>query len=387
MHKSTVQYVSGRRALAGIALSLALAALPPPTLLATPSPAAAQSAYPAETSPGRDFLTLRKAVSGPFQSLVKTTKTSISLDDLANQIVELSGRVTGRAALPNGVVLMVDTSWGSLNVSVASSNNLEWLDTGSVIRALISVPDSSSLLQLNNIVPMIASAPEGSVKQAEQEDALADQQTAIAAARAADAARAREAARDRRQATSRSAGYDFRYDAMGGRPIAALSPEALSVYGPYRAFIAARNRRLSPYEVDAITTSILYYSESDQLDPRLVIAMIMAESGFDPNSTSRTGAMGLGQLMPETAAGLGVSNAYDPIENIGAAVHILSSHVRTYGGATPSGIVPINTLLLTMAAYNAGSGAVHKYRGVPPYRETQRYVRKVAAFYKQICGG
>jgi soluble lytic murein transglycosylase-like protein len=160
----------------------------------------------------------------------------------------------------------------------------------------------------------------------------------------------------------------------------------MSVYAPYRAFVAAENRNLSSYQVDAITTSILFYSQHEKLDPRLVIAMIMAESGFDPFSTSRTGAMGLGQLMPGTAAGLGVSNAYDPVQNIGAAVHILSSNVRNYGGAAPSGIVPINTLLLTMAAYNAGSGAVRKYQGIPPYRETQRYVRKVAAFYRRICG-
>ena len=87
--------------------------------------------------------------------------------------------------------------------------------------------------------------------------------------------------------------------------------------------------------------------------------------------------MGLGQLMPETARGLGVTNAYDPIQNIGAAVHLLRGHLDQYGGQ----------IALTMAAYNAGPGAVHKYHGVPPYRETRRYVARVAALYRQLCGG
>ena len=110
---------------------------------------------------------------------------------------------------------------------------------------------------------------------------------------------------------------------------------------------------------------------------RLVVAMMIAESGFDIYSTSRTGAMGLGQLMPETARGLGVTNAYDPVQNIAASVRLLRGHLDQYGGQ----------ITLTMAAYNAGPGAVRKYHGVPPYRETQRYVAKVADLYRQLCGG
>ena len=78
------------------------------------------------------------------------------------------------------------------------------------------------------------------------------------------------------------------------------------------------------------------------------------------NANAATGARGLGQLMPETAAGLGVRNAYDDVQNIGAAVHILSGNVAKYGGADADGTVPLNTLLLTMAAYNAGPGSVQE---------------------------
>jgi len=97
--------------------------------------------------------------------------------------------------------------------------------------------------------------------------------------------------------------------------------------------------------------------------------------------------MGLGQLMPSTAAGMGVTDAYDPVQNIGAAVKILRGNLDKYGGAPAhAGEVPYSQIKLVMAAYNAGSGAVKKYHGVPPYRETQRYVVKVGMLYKSLCG-
>ena len=97
--------------------------------------------------------------------------------------------------------------------------------------------------------------------------------------------------------------------------------------------------------------------------------------------------MGLAQIMPDEARGLGVTNAYDPIQNIGAAVHLLRGHLDKYGGAPANaGVIPFNQIALTMAAYNAGPGAVHKYHGVPPYRETQRYVARITALYRQMCG-
>ena len=139
--------------------------------------------------------------------------------------------------------------------------------------------------------------------------------------------------------------------------------------------------------MDTITTSILFFSERERIDPRLTMAMIIAESGFDLSSTSRTGAMGLGQLMPGTARGLGVTNAYDPVQNIAGAVHLLRGHLDTYGGAPANaGVIPFNQIALTMAAYNAGPGAVRKYHGVPPYRETRRYVARVSSLYRQMCG-
>lgn len=161
-----------------------------------------------------------------------------------------------------------------------------------------------------------------------------------------------------------------------------------AVYDAYARAISRFNPKLKPQQVEAITNSILAFSWYYRVDPRLVVAMVLAESGFRPDAVSRAGAMGLGQLMPGTARGLGVSNPFDPVQNLAGAIRLLHGHLNTYSGgrAYREGTVSWNDIILAMAAYNAGSGAVRKYGGVPPYRETQTYVKRVIALYKQLCG-
>jgi soluble lytic murein transglycosylase-like protein len=108
------------------------------------------------------------------------------------------------------------------------------------------------------------------------------------------------------------------------------------------------------------------------LDPALVLAVVSVESGFKPQAVSPKGAQGLMQLMPRTAASLGVEDALDPEQNVDAGVRHLESLVRLYGG----------DLTRALAAYNAGQGAVARHGGVPPYRETRTYVRKVLERYR-----
>jgi hypothetical protein len=108
------------------------------------------------------------------------------------------------------------------------------------------------------------------------------------------------------------------------------------------------------------------------IDFALIKAIIRAESDFDPRAVSRVGAMGLMQLMPQTAYNLSVIDAFDPVENIDAGVRHFRELLETFQ----------NDLKLSLAAYNAGKNAVLQFRSVPPYNETQNYVRKVLRFYQ-----
>lgn len=109
-------------------------------------------------------------------------------------------------------------------------------------------------------------------------------------------------------------------------------------------------------------------AEEAGIDPFLFEALVSVESGFNPRATSPKGAMGLAQLMPGTARMLGVTDAYDPSQNLNAGARYLAQMLRQFGSEE-----------LALAAYNAGPGNVTRYGGIPPFAETQSYVQRVLA--------
>lgn len=111
-------------------------------------------------------------------------------------------------------------------------------------------------------------------------------------------------------------------------------------------------------------------AQRNGVDPALLKALIRAESNFDPNAGSAAGAQGLTQLMPATAAALGVTDVHDPAQAIEGGAQYLRQQLDAFGGDEAK----------ALAAYNAGPGAVQRYGGVPPYAETQQYVQKVLGY-------
>ena len=122
----------------------------------------------------------------------------------------------------------------------------------------------------------------------------------------------------------------------------------------------------------ALQPMIEQFSRQYGVDQNLVNALIRQESGFNPNAVSSAGAIGLMQLMPATAQGLGV-NPRIPAQNLEGGIRHLSSLLKGFNGNVP----------LALAAYNAGAGAVKKHGGIPPYKETQNYVRSILGMYLQ----
>ena len=171
------------------------------------------------------------------------------------------------------------------------------------------------------------------------------------------------------QATAETSGAVFHPIGIMGTPVVLRPGATVTSYfagGPWADSLPVAGRAWAPAIESAAADA--------GIDPRLLAAMVWQESGFQPDAVSRSGAVGLAQLMPATAEGLGV-DPHDPIENLNGGARYLAWTIREFG-----------SLELGLAAYNAGPGNVRAAGGIPDIPETQAYVPRVIDFYRQLGG-
>jgi soluble lytic murein transglycosylase-like protein len=149
------------------------------------------------------------------------------------------------------------------------------------------------------------------------------------------------------------------------------TPAPLAVEGHTDRPVSTVAKAGAPSRAESFQPLVKAVSTRYDVDQDLVNAVIHQESGFNPNAVSKSGAAGLMQLMPKTAHHLGVSNPRDPQQNLEGGVRYLKGLLNQFNGNIP----------LALAAYNAGPGAVNHHKGIPPYKETQHYVRNILAMY------
>ncbi|GIV10830.1 MAG: hypothetical protein KatS3mg020_0321 [Fimbriimonadales bacterium] len=302
---------------------------------------------------------------------------------LGRRVLEVEGAVVGSVAVGEERSILMEIEPGR-SIVIAIDDSHGWLTRGQMrVRAIVEVRRERAL-----VTPTYRLLDAAFASMVSQWEA---QQRALQQARAQAQAKPQRTPMQNRPPT--------RGDTLNSRANNARAPQRpnpapdwdtfranLHLYQPeYARFIRSRNPRLSQQQADQIAWAILRFSAHYGVDPRFIVAIVLVESGFNPDATSRKGAAGLGQLMPGTARGLGVVDPYDPIQNLHGTVKLVRGHLEKYW-AQSGDPNSWEHIILALAAYNAGSGAVRRHGGVPPYRETQNYVRKVIRVYKQLCG-
>ncbi|MCW5938045.1 MAG: lytic transglycosylase domain-containing protein [Fimbriimonadaceae bacterium] len=290
---------------------------------------------------------------------------------VGKRVFEIRGTVRGIVKGSDGELLILDSAESGQHF-VRAQSAPEWLRHGAVpARMIVRAQRESETGPLN--AELLGAAPESDV-----------------AARERKAAPKPKVASSSGSTTSRSG---RRPPSMPGNlpsvqdpvvePRSQISPRLAEIHPSYARFIRRHNPKLSAAMADRIAENILLYSAHFGVDPRLIMAIVMTESDFRPETTSHKGAMGLGQLMPVNVKELGLSNGYDIDQNLYGTVKLVRGHLEKYNSRTGDSF---EALVLALAGYNAGDGAVKRHGGVPPYRETQNYVKKVIERYAQLTG-
>ena len=280
-------------------------------------------------------------------------------------VAEIAGTPVGTCQTGDTTILMLRLADGDTQ-EVESKNLPEWLGTTSdPVRIIVRASRTEGRLKL----VILDAAPEIDVLPVEEAywRGIADKRRAAAKPVAP------------KRAVSKPLASRSTISGPIGRTRRTAPAMPKSQVAPiYAAFIRGQNPRLTEAKALGIAQDVIHYSLGYGVDARLVMAILMVESGFDPNAVSRSGAVGLGQLMPGTARWMGVRNSYDTTQNLYGMIKLLYTHARQFGRSPDDPLV--------LAAYNAGEGAVRRHGGVPPYRETQAYVKRVTAYFQALRG-
>ena len=313
-----------------------------------------------------DYLKLRRTLK------IDAPVTGSALTSLVGlKSFEIRGTVSGVSRVDDLCYIMFRTDDEQI-INIRTRNLPDWLTANeTVVRLLVKASRETDFSEL--VTNLLSAAPDAQVAPIEASEKVKVE----AAPRSTGSPTSRSSSGLRGTITSRGV-------VKGGPAPRSWSVPKSEATPIYADFIKKRNPRLSDGQAYQIAEGVIGFSIEWGVDARLIMSILIVESGFNPNATSSSGAMGLGQLMPATAKGLGISQPYDATENLYGTVRTIRGHLERYHKKT--GGDGFQSLILALAAYNAGSGAVRKYNGVPPYAQTQNYVRKVISAYEQLTG-
>lgn len=343
---------------------------------------------PAQTPAAQQYRTLRKQSATDLS--IQLSDVRAHPEDYAGKTFEFRGIFRGAVGEeddPDGVQLLIDGA-----PELRMSRKPDWLAQGSEVRVLClasRIPEGELRVGYPDMALVaIADASEIDFLEARERPKPIKPSRTVAVAKAPASSGSPPGPRPprfRSPAASRSASPASGSVSLGD--LRDLPADAQAVYPVYRDYILRHNRRLTVKLAGDITYGILKFSQQWDMDPRLIVATIIAESDFRITERSHAGAMGLIQLMPDEVQRLKLTNPYDPIQNVMGGIFLLKERLNKYSGSASFKDANMQHIILALASYNAGEGAVKKYKGVPPYRETQGYVRRIEKLYRELCAG
>jgi len=282
------------------------------------------------------------------------------LDKVRGRVIELGGEVCGISCLADKTIVegeqtvsfLLKTRQGE-SVFIECEADVPEVTLGRRVWVLAKVPDDAQSLTSLELMEIVAA------------DELPHAAPAGASKQGTPSQRAQESP------------VNARAKASPGRGVYPSRLADISI--AYARLALKCNPALSTAEAMLIGRKIVELSAKYGVARPLIASMIKCESNFNPRAVSRAGAVGLGQLMPGTARGLGVTDSFDIAQNMEGAVQYLAAQLKRYQGRSNW-----EQFALGMASYNAGPGAVAKYSGIPPYRETIAYVDRVAQYFREF---